>query len=319
MNEDIDSLFDEEDLELEEIQVEEVLEDSPIDDIFGFETVTEKTVETSSLVNDLLVTHGIKDGKIKIIDEENKESIVDFLSLPKEDQLEILTTPKEKEILSDEEQKFIDNLRAGNISIQEYLQKFKEDSLKEVTPIETSYDIDSYDDQELFLLDLKAKYDLTDEELTAELQKELDNEDLFKKKVNKLREDYRQLEDNYKKEQQDTFTREREDKYNKFVDQMVDVAVKSSDLYGIELEDSEKNEVLSFLLDLDENGVSNFYRELQTPEKLYEAAWFLRYGKEAMDALKDAYENEISKLKKDKTQVVVHQKDTNRIRSIHEI
>jgi len=319
MNEDIDNLFDDEDLELEEVQVEEVLEDFPADDIFGFETVTEKTEETPSLVNDLLITHGIKDGKIKIIDEENKESIIDFFSLPKEDQLEILSTPKEKEILSEEEQKFIDNLRAGNISIQEYLQKFKEDSLKEVAPIETSYDIDSYDDQELFLLDLKAKYDLTDEELTAELQKELENEDLFKKKVNKLREDYKQLEDNYKKEQQDTFTREREDKYNKFVDQMVDVAVKSSDLYGIELEDSEKNEVLSFLLDLDENGVSNFYRELQTPEKLYEAAWFLRYGKEAMDALKDAYENEISKLKKDKTQVVVHQKDTNRIRSIHEI
>ena len=49
---------------------------------------------------------------------------------------------------------------------------------------------------------------------------------------------------------------------------MVDVATKTSEFHGIELEDNEKNEVLSFILDLDENGTSNFYKTSLT--------WILR-------------------------------------------
>ena len=102
---------------------------------------------------------------------------------------------------------------------------------------------------------------------------------------------------------------------------MVNVATKTSEYYGIELEDSEKNEVLSFILDLDENGTSNFYKTLNNPSKLYEAAWFLKYGKDAFSALSGAYEAEISKLKKDnKPKVVVKNRNTStNTNSIHDI
>ena len=65
-------------------------------------------------------------------------------------------------------------------------------------------------------------------------------------------------------------------------------------------EDEEKNNILSYLAELDENGVSAFDKELNNPQRLYEAAWFLRYGKEAFDTLINAYESEIAKYKKDK-------------------
>ena len=102
---------------------------------------------------------------------------------------------------------------------------------------------------------------------------------------------------------------------------MVDVATKTSEFHGIELEDNEKNEVLSFILDLDENGTSNFYKTLNNPTKLYEAAWFLKYGKDAFNALAGAYEAEINKLKKDsKPRVVVKNKNTStNTNSIHDI
>ena len=102
---------------------------------------------------------------------------------------------------------------------------------------------------------------------------------------------------------------------------MVDVATKTSEFHGIELEDNEKNEVLSFILDLDENGTSNFYKTLNNPTKLYEAAWFLKYGKDAFNALSGAYEAEINKLKKDnKPRVVVKNKNTStNTNSIHDI
>ena len=100
--------------------------------------------------------------------------------------------------------------------------------------------------------------------------------------------------------------------------------LEENDLISTEIKKlgNEKNEVLSFLLDQDENGASQFYKTLSDPNKLYEAAWFLRYGKESFDALKNAYESEIAKLKKqDKPTVVRKPKpgDTNKEKNIHDL
>jgi hypothetical protein len=66
-------------------------------------------------------------------------------------------------------------------------------------------------------------------------------------------------------------------------------------------------------LDLDENGMSQFYKDLNNPEKIYEVAWYLKYGRDAFKAVEDAYETEISKLKAkaDKPRVVRQQNDKN--------
>ena len=161
---------------------------------------------------------------------------------------------------------------------------------------------------------------MSDDELKKELEKELQDETLFKKKTDVLRKEYKALEDQYKEAQQLESIKQREEEYNQFSERMVDVAVNTPDFYGIELEDDEKNEVLSFLLDQDENGTSQFYKTLADPNKLYEAAWFLRYGKESFDALKNAYESEIAKLKKqDKPTVIKKNDNTNRLKNIHDL
>ena len=130
----------------------------------------------------------------------------------------------------------------------------------------------------------------------------------------KLRTDYKQLEDDYKEQEVLKTAQEKEDKQKVFTDTMINVAVKSSELHGIELEDDEKNTVLAYILEEDDKtGNSQFYKELENPERLYEAAWFLRYGKEAMEAIKGVYEAEIAKLKKDKPPVVVRKKDANNL------
>jgi hypothetical protein len=168
---------------------------------------------------------------------------------------------------------FFNYLKENNLTVEKYLELYKEAALAEVTNnYEQSYDIDAYGDEELFLLDLKAKYDLTDEELEKELTKAVEDTELFNKKVSKLRQEYKELEDAYNQEQENKFAVEKQEKYDSFVQTMVDTAVKTPDLHGIELEDDEKNEVLTYLLKLDENGTSSFYKELNTPARLYEAA-----------------------------------------------
>lgn len=317
--EDFEDLFDDAPID-EEVPGKELdslfEEETPIDSIF------EQPKDQSSLITELLKARGIADSKVVLIDEQNNEKEVSFFDLSKEEQLEILNPQSEEapaSTLAEDEESLIKYLRDNKITLQQYLDLFKEETLASVAgEKEVSYDIDAYDDEELFLLDLKSRYDdLTDEELVKELEKELENKELFTKKVTKLRSDYKQLEDTYKEEQQKEFNAQATTRYNEFVDQMVDIAVKTPDLYGIELEDDEKNNVLSFLLELDEAGSSNFYKALDDPNNLYKAAWFLNYGEQAFEAIKNAYEAEIAKLKKDTPKIVV--KRETKPNSIHDL
>lgn len=249
-------------------------EPEPIDDFDYFEE-NDDNEKPSDLISSLLKEKGIVNNKITIIDENDEEKEVDFFSLPLEEQLQIISDTTDNSTdnlkLEDEERKFLSELRKSNTTLESFLESYKDDILKN-NIVNSSYEIDDYSDEELFLMDLKTKFDLTDEELSAELDKELEKKDIFDKKVKKLRDEYKQLEDDYKRQQEQAFNTEKEEKYNKFVDTMVNVAIQNTDLYGIELEDSEKNEVLSFILELDDKGTSEFYKNLNDPKKLYEAA-----------------------------------------------
>lgn len=304
----------EEDLGLDQVSTDEPIIDEPLkieDNIFDENIID--TQPTASVLDELLKAKGITDSMVTIVDENEVEKEVNFHELSLEDQLEILNMAEEVETndLDDTEIDLINHLRTNNLSVDDFLAQYRESILAEVQQAaEPTYEIDNYDDQELFLLDLKNKYDLTDEELQLELEKELTNTDLFTKKVTKLRIEYKELENQYKLSQQAEADSQREEQYNQFANGMVDIATSVSDFHGVYLEDDEKQETLSYLLDLDDSGVSQFSKDLNNPSKLYEAAWYLRYGAEAFKALESAYEAEIAKLKKvDKPRVVVRNSD----------
>lgn len=305
---------------------EVIIEDNltPVNDnFFDEENIDEKPKE--SLLDTFLKSKGIDNALVSIIDEDGSEKEVNFYDLPQEEQLEILRAQEEvpNENLEDSEIDLINHLRTNNLSVDDFITQIRESVLAEVQqPVETSYSIDAYNDHELFLLDLKNKYELSDIELQAELEKELTNEELFNKKVTKLRAEYKQLEDQDKAAKQAEFEAQQTEQYNQFANNMVSIATNIEDFHGVTLEDSEKQETLSYLLDLDDTGVSKFSKDLNDPTKLYEAAWYLRYGKEAFQALENAYEAEITRLKKevkkDKPRVVVPNSN-KQINTIHDL
>lgn len=318
---DLDSVFDGEDLGLgEEIVNNDIIENDIIENDNIFDDVTEVTKDTS-ILDDLLKLKGVENNKIIVREEDNTEKEVDFYNLTKEEQLDLLNSQEDTNDLDESEIAFLNNIRTENLTIDEFLEAYKAQVLAEANINNTqleSYEIDSYDDQELYLLDLKNKYDLTDEELVKELEKELQDEVLFKKKTDKLRSEYKLLEDNYKETQIQEANKEKEAKYGQFVNQMVDIAIKTPDFYGIDLDNDEKNEVLSSILELDENGTSAFHKSITDPKELYRVAWFQKYGEEAFNVLKTAYEEEITRLKKDNRAPVVVKGD-RKINSIHEL
>jgi hypothetical protein len=324
--ENLNNIFD------EDLKLDESLEGNNInpeqtpdqDNFFNDLPISEE--EGNSLLDTYLRSKGIENSKVTILDDNEDEKEVDFYELSKSEQLDVLNTISQNESetdLDNGEIELINHLRSNNLSVEDFLEGYKQSIIEElgVQPASQNYDIDAYDDQELFLLDLKNKYNLTDEQLVKELEKELQDETIFKTKVDVLREEYKKLEDQYNENQQAEFEKQREEEYEQFSDTMVNIALQTPEFYGIELEDNEKNEVLSFLLDLDENGTSEFYKTLNDPKKMYEAAWFLRYGKESFDALKNAYESEIIKLKqKDKQGVIKRIDDPSRqTNSIHDL
>jgi hypothetical protein len=315
--------YQEEDLGLDAVEVvveetDNVLETN--NNIFEENIIDTSPSET--VLDELLRVKGITDSMVTIVDENEIEKEVNFYDLSREEQLEILnmTEVPINEELDGSEIDLINHLRTNNLSIDEFLNQYKDAILAEAQQLsEPTYDIDTYDDQELFLLDLKEKYDLTDEELKVELEKELANVELFTKKVTKLRTEYKQLEDQYKAQQQTDFESERQEQYDQFSNAMLNIADGVEDFHGVFLEDNEKTETLSYLLDLDETGVSQFSKDLNDPQKLYEAAWYMRYGAEAFKALENAYEEEIAKLKKvDKPRVVVRNSE-KKVNSIYDL
>lgn len=290
------------------VNSESVLQKNDVDDdIFNNLPQTETT---DDIVIDLLKSRGIEDpSKIIVIDENEQEIEVDFNTLSREEQLQIINGSDDttQTVTQSEIDKV---LTENNLTLDEFLELYKQQILEEnnISVPQQSYSVDNYTDQELFLLDLKNKYeDLTDEELQIELDKELTNETLFKKKIDKIRNDYKVSEDAYKEQQQLEFEQENQRKYDEFSDTMLNIAMDTPELYDIELEDEEKNATLAFLLDLDDSGFTEFSKTLNDPKKLYEVAWFLKYGKDAFDAIKSHYESEITRLKSDlkKTKVVI--------------
>lgn len=295
-------------------------------DFFNSDDEDYSPTQSVSVMDKFLQSKGFVDSKVKIIDENDEEVEVNFSDLTEEEQLDILnsfsTNNNSALNLLEDEQALIAELRNNNLTMNQFLELYKQSIIEEagIQP-EASYDIDQYDDKELFLLDLKNKYDLSDEELQLELEKELQNEELFNKKIAKVREEYKELEEQYKASQQAEFEKQQQQQYQDFVYQMTDIAEKVSDFHGLELEDTEKNETLSYLLELDENGMSQFYKDLNSPEKLYEVAWYLKYGKDAFKVIEDAYEAELAKLKTkaDKPRVVRQVNNENNFKTIDDI
>lgn len=266
------------------------------DDLFGG-----GNTENSELISNLLAQRGITDAsKIQIEDEEGNIQELDFNSLPIEEQLEILQ--QETPELDDSEIETINYLRENGVGIQELIEYHRNQAIQEyLQSQQTNYTVDDLSDEELYKLDIAAKYeDLSEEELEIELQKELNNPDLFKKKVDKLRDVYKQEEIAEQSELAKQAELEEEQNYQTLVDSMVEIAQGTNELFDLELEDEDKEEVLQFLLSKDMNGQSEFVKLLNDPNALFQLAWFATKGQEAFSTIHDYYKKEIDTARKAK-------------------
>ena len=276
----------------------------------------EKSAEAEEVEDDamtaFLKTKGIADPtKIQFENENGEIEDVDFNSLSREEQVTMLhelTAPD----LSEHEVGVINYLRQNQVTFDQVIDYFANQRLEAYLNAhpedihQQSYSIDDYNDDELYLADLKSKYpSFTDEELLSKLSIAKSDEDLFKKEVDVLRESYKAQEDQMLKDAELAEQQQYEDLQNSLMyavsnlnEISLDTADPSSD--SLVVEDKDKHQILAYLLNQDQDGKSQFVRDIENPNTLIELAWYRTHGRDVIDGIsqywKDILKSERKKI-----------------------
>ena len=237
---------------------------------------------------------GIADSKaIQFENEEGEIETVDFDSLDRETQLTMLKELSDPG-LSDHEIEVVNYLRRNNATFDDVINYYAEQRLQQYlneNPDQVhqkKYTVDEYSNDELYLADLKNKYPtLTDEELLSELDSAKLNEELFNKKSEAIRQQYKEIEEQQIKDQElaeqqryEALQKNITDAVLNFKEVSIDSDPESEDWRGIEIEDGDRQQILSYLLDQDQEGKSQLVRDIEDPNSLIELAWYKLYGQD---------------------------------------
>lgn len=259
--------------------------------------------DDGDLTTEVLKLKGISDpSKIKFEDTSGAIIERDWNSLTKEEQLNILAGEiEETNDLDEQEILLLNEIRESGLTPQQYLSQF--------IPQEQSktYDIDEFSDDELYALDLlqKAGSDISDEEITEALEAAKKNENLFKKTVDGLRTEYKRLQDEEEQRIQSQQIQQQQQQFDAFANTIVEQVQSMDSFMGqpLEMSSEDTNNLLDFMLNLDDNGFSEFGKALNNPKVFTKAAfWILNekeISKELNNQIQETYRRGYEQAKKD--------------------
>jgi len=254
-------------------------------------------VETPDLISQLLEAKGWKDGLIKIEEEDGTQIEVSFDDLSPEEQFDILNSAEENPAnLAEHEERTLKFLRDNQVTLEEAIEYFSKKAVEEALQANSvTESVAEFSDDEIYALDLVNRVKtITEEEIQIELDKQKEHPELFKKKVDALRDEYLQLEKDEITQKEQEIQKKEEEEFTRITESLVEVARQTEDIGGLDIELEDKQEVLGFILNKDVNGVTEFGKLLEDPKALFEIAWYAKKGKEAFDVIHDYYKKEIS-------------------------
>ena len=252
--------------------------------------------EESESINRILESKGINPHEILYEDENGEEVKVNFYELDPEEQLNLLHYNPSQYDLDDKEVEAINFFRENDISLEDYTEYVKQTAIEEYTKTSSSYDIDSYSDEEVYSALLKDQFPtLTDEEIGMEIEKEKTNTALFEKKVSQIREYYKVQADDIKQQEAEESNQKEQLELDETKKQLANAAVSTEELMGFEIDDNDRREAFKFIFDKSVNGKSAFFKLLEDPQKLFKVALFALKEEEINKTLeqefKKAYNN----------------------------
>lgn len=287
------------------------------DDLDDFETQDEQnteSVEESSqevkpeeedFISSLLKQQGITDkNKIKFENEEGSIEEVAWDSLSNEDKFNILNSSKDdSDDLDDAEIDLINAIRESKMSPSDYMNYISERSIDNyLNNLETpQYVVDQYSDDDLFKADFMARLNATEEEAEEALEKSKSNEELYKKEIDAIRNEYKQIEEDKIHQEQYAQQQEEQERYNQFTNSVVNEINNFNDFNGVELnlENDDMQMLYDFITGTDAAGNNHFAKALSDPRILVRTAWLALNGEQMIDDITSYYNKEITKVRKD--------------------
>jgi len=238
----------------------------------------DNSVADSDVITSFLKEFGVENGKITYENDNGDTEEVNFNELDSAEQLNILkelTTPN----LAEHEIETINFLRKNNVTLQDVVEYYSQvaiqNYIKENGAPQRDYSIDEYSDDELYFADLKAKYpDMTDEEIQADVDAAKENEELFKKKADAIRKQYKAKEDErtqaiqqQQKDQYVAFDNSIKQSITNFNEISLDYKDNSPERRVLVVDNNMKNDIYNYLMRVDENGKSQFAKDLEDTNK----------------------------------------------------
>lgn len=245
------------------------------------------------LTTEVLRLKGITDpGKIKFEDETGAIVERAWDSLSREEQINILIDQEvEQQDFDDSELQLINTIRESGMTPDEYIQSL----LPETEPTKR-YKVDDLSDDEVYALDLlhKVGSDISDEEINQALELARQNEGLFKKTVEGLRKEYIRLQEDEEAQIANEKAAREEAAYNRFADS-IKGQIKELDSFAgqpLQLSDDDIEDLSSFMLEIDDQGLSAFGRAMNDPALFTKAAfWILNEDKIVEELNKQIQDN----------------------------
>ena len=266
-------------------------------------------VSEGDVISHLLRSKGINPDSVKFetVDGDLEEVAFDDLSI--EDQLQLLQYNEldDNYGLTQEEVALINQLRYNNLSVQDYnnyIAKQAVDSFQNYTnQQQPRMQVDDISDDELFIIDLQARIpDITDDELVEELESAKMNENVYARKIESIRNEYRERELMMAEQEQQEAAYQAQQQMAQFEQVIVDSIQKNDTIdlgdSSLSLSVDDKNEIASFILDSDPAGVRYISKALQDPNTLVKMAWYALKGDETIRQISDYYKKQISEVSK---------------------
>lgn len=249
--------------------------------------------QDEDLTTEVLRLRGITDpGKIKFEDETGTIVERAWDSLSREEQINILLDREpEQQKFNESELQLINTIRESGMTPEEYIQ-----SLQPEIEQTKRYKVDDLSDDEVYALDLLQKIgsDISDEEINQALELAKQNEGLFKKTVEGLRKEYIRLQEDEEAQIANEKAAREEAAYNKFADSIKSQIKDLNSFAGqsLQLSDDDIEDLSSFMLDIDDQGLSAFGRAMNDPALFTKAAfWILNEDKIVEELNKQIQDN----------------------------
>ncbi len=254
-----------------------------------------------------LRSRGIDDkSKIKFENEEGEIEEVDWNSLDNNSKLNILSTSESvpEEGLDDSEIQLINTIRSSGMNPSEYINYIQNSAVENYSENnkQPQFEINQYNDEELFLMDLISRTeDITEEEAVEVLERAKANEGLFKKQVDAIRSEYQQAEQENLLQAQAEQEQALQQQYEHFTNQIVDEINDLTEIqgYDLNLENDDMQTLYDFITGQDAAGNNYFTKALSDPKILVKTAWLALNGDQMINDITNYFQREIANVRKE--------------------